>query len=202
MKLTKRKFFRWLLSYLLAALGFAICFMIGDWFPIFGTLFVSPPSLVTTNGVIYKSSVDIIQGGEDSAGLVRGEHFKICHYKIFYSFSINGKNYRSSRINFLSANYLPCDEVKEYVNKYYVGKSVKVYYMPSSPWISALEPQNKIIFSDYLVQNFSIPYAIVLFIIIPFLIGPINGVKGKKAEHQKSNDAASTHHSLHRHDKS
>jgi len=202
MKLKKRKILRWLSLYLLAALGFAVCFIIGDWFPIFGTLFISPSSLLKTTGVIYKSNADILQGGEDSAGLVRGQHFKICHYKIYYSFSIDGKIYRSRRINFLSANYLSCNEVKEYVKKYYVGKSVNVYYMSSSPWISVLEPQNKINFSDYLLPNFSLPYGIVLFIIIPFLIGPMNGVMGTMAKHQKSDATSSNHHTLPRNKKS
>lgn len=97
-------------------------------------------------GVIKESEIQIVE----KAGSTQ---FKA---HVLYEFTVDGKKYTSTKINYdlMSSSERPA--VEELVNRYPKGQQVSVYYQPDAPSESVLEPG--------LVQ-WLIPVSIVLCLI-------------------------------------
>ncbi|MBN2763381.1 MAG: DUF3592 domain-containing protein [Bacteroidales bacterium] len=106
------------------------------------------------------------------------------HYQpdIAYAYSIDGKNYNSSKITVgdppLDNNVTPAKRLQA---EYPVGKEVVVYYDPELPESSALKPGNKA--GDYLLAGFA---AIFFFVGIFALY---QGLKAKRSAAEVKNSS-------------
>lgn len=178
MKGKLRNFF---LAITLPALGLALLLLLIDWFPLFGTLFTTPSSFAVTHGMITKSYFmrDLSFGTKYHAG------YEICIEKIVYSYSIDGRNYYSERINFLSSDAFSCEEAQAYVKKYYEGRTVDVFYIPFFPRLSVLEPKNRLTIQTYLVSRFLPWYAIIfLCTSVPWMLNKVSIKRKPKKSRQ------------------
>ena len=102
------------------------------WADIRGSYLVDACSYRTTQGVIVLSRTESCGRSNNST----------C-FNIAYDYSVSGKDYRSSKINF-SHSLSPNPSYAEgYVRKYPVGKNILVYYEEKNPSFAVLEPLNK-----------------------------------------------------------
>lgn len=101
------------------------------WSDIKGTFFTNMSSLSTTQGTITSSSTYF----QDSS---RGGAY---YYNIVYQFSVDGEIYSSNQVTFGPTGSTSGDIAVQYTNKYPIGAKVIVYYDPSDPTFSVLEPK-------------------------------------------------------------
>ena len=87
----------------------------------------------STKGIIVKSVLIRKGSGTNSAG----RSFK---WDIEYSLSVNNVNYTGDTVNFESKQDPNRDIAKKFIAKYRPGAKVDVYYKPSNPKESCLEP--------------------------------------------------------------
>ncbi|HKX33390.1 MAG TPA: DUF3592 domain-containing protein [Blastocatellia bacterium] len=111
-----------------------------DWYNVKGIwMYMSyPSSFKLTEGRIVSSSTYTSLGRSK-----QGNWSTISHFAIEYEFTVDGKSYRSDKVNF-SGDIVPYQEIAElYVEKYPVGKTVTVYYNSYDPTLSVLQPKKK-----------------------------------------------------------
>jgi len=94
-------------------------------------IFIDSSGYKNTDGIVVSS--DLVGKGIKSGGL---------HFSITYSYEIDGRTYFSDRVHF-GATASDSDYAKNYVRKYPMGKKVHVYYDPTNPSLSVLEPEVK-----------------------------------------------------------
>ncbi len=139
--------------------------MIGIGFTIWGAMVVmearSAANWPTTEGTILISKFD--RNFKTSSSGKGKWYYDV---KIKYSYTVDGLEYESSRVDFKSANYHYKSEVipSTIARRYPVDKKVKVYYNPENPGKAVLETE--ITFMTYiglLIGIFLIGLGVVLF---------------------------------------
>ena len=139
--------------------------MIGIGFTIWGAMVVmearSAANWPTTEGTILISKFD--RNFKTSSSGKGKWYYDV---KIKYSYTVDGLEYESSRVDFKSANYHYKSEVipSTIARRYPVDKKVKVYYNPENPGKAVLE--TKITFMTYiglLIGIFLIGLGVFLF---------------------------------------
>ncbi|MCA9245734.1 MAG: DUF3592 domain-containing protein [Planctomycetales bacterium] len=96
-------------------------------------------------GTITKSelttSQERIRPGEQRDGQRRGTYF---HAEIQYEYSVAGETYRGTNVAAVNEMlaYATSDAAQKTIVKYPLGSRVNVYYHPSDPQVSLLEPGN------------------------------------------------------------
>ena len=92
-------------------------------------LFINPDTYHQTEGTILSSNI----GGGGVWGSWR--------FDITYEYMIGEQKFISNRVNFGYQAMSDRSYAQGYVDKYFVGKKVIVFYDPNDPSISVLEPQ-------------------------------------------------------------
>ena len=82
------------------------------------------------------------------------------HAKIHYKYSANGKSYTSNNVTFGQST----EGAGEIVNRYPIGKKVKVFYNPQDPKVAVLEPG--VSMASYLFLGFGILFTLMGFIFL------------------------------------
>lgn len=85
----------------------------------------------SVDGVIASSTLEKVKGEDEDA-------FR--RPNIGYSFSVDGESYYSAHLAFPSGGSERLKKANKIVEKYPVGKAVRVFYNPANPWESVLEP--------------------------------------------------------------
>ena len=113
-------------------------------------MFTNFDTYKTTSGMIVSSSVVYKSGLGGS-----------WHFEIQYKYMVSGEEFTSDKVHFLNTGEgLSDGYAKSYVEKYPVGKTVTVYFNPTNPAKSVLEPENRSYSSLWLII-FLITMAIV-----------------------------------------
>ncbi len=63
------------------------------------------------------------------------------HFEIWYEYEVDDKVYKSDRVNYGFTGSSDEAFATEYIEKYPIGKTVKVYYDPKNPQKAVLEPE-------------------------------------------------------------
>ena len=92
-------------------------------------LFINPSAYDKTEGTILSSNI----GGGGVWGAWR--------FDVTYKYMIGGQKFISNRVHFGYQAMSDRSYAQAYVDKYFVGKKVRVYYDPRDPSQSVLEPQ-------------------------------------------------------------
>jgi hypothetical protein len=95
------------------------------------------------------------------------------HYEIWYEYGVDGRLYKSDRVNYGHTGSSDKSFASNYVNRYPVGKSVVVYYDQNHPNKSVLEPN---------VSNYDWVFVIVMIAALGFSFSAI-GFAQKRAKH-------------------
>ncbi len=91
-----------------------------------------------------------------------GEHGTMYKANIVYQYQVNGINYTSDDVSTGHLSSSDRNYAQQTVNKYYVGKTVTVFYNPKDPSNAVLEPGATIF-----------PYIIILFGLLPIIVGSV-----------------------------
>jgi len=119
----------------------------------------------TTDGIIFHSTVDSYR-----------EHDSTMHKPLVqYKYTVNGVNYSSNRVRFGVISTSDGGYANEVVNRYPVGKTVKVYYNPDNPSEALLEPG--ITWIEYLPILFGLIFILIGIVFLFFVIKQGRGVK-------------------------
>ena len=126
----------------------------------------------------YKKTMGVVivsRGDTKAVGKGQTREFA----EIIYRYSVQGKTYESSQVNFAGDMY----RVDYYLDKYPKGYSVPVFYSETFPSISALEPDNMRIRSiGWLL------FTTMLLILYPKFLNPIISKLEQKYEEYRPKD--------------
>jgi hypothetical protein len=119
----------------------------------------------TTDGVITYSAVDSHSSHDGN----------LYAPNVQYTYTVNGVKYSSNGIIFGTISTSDGGYANEMVNRYYVGKTVTVYYNPENPSDALLEPG--IMWIYYLPIVFGLILLLIGIVLLIFVIKRRSGVK-------------------------
>jgi hypothetical protein len=134
----------------LLPLGFLI--LVVRWHDVRGSHFTDIRSLATTQGTIVHAETDKHSGRYGTS----------YHYDIKYEFYVGAERFRSDEVTFAGAGQKDQKSAQSYVERYRVGRRVTVYYDPSDPSFSVLEPSVR--------ENFTLVFVSMIIGMAMFLV--------------------------------
>lgn len=102
-----------------------------DWHSFRGSYLVDKSSYQQLSGLIIESS----------AYTSKYKRKTMYHYKILYEFTIKGAKFYSDRVTFAGDESSSKEYAELFLSRYPKGKIVTVFYDPSDPTFSVLEPE-------------------------------------------------------------